>query len=70
MEFTKIEIEWIKKAIDNSDRYMISIDNDCISVDEYIEDEDCWDSVYVFDNYGQDFIVKLLNYIGCNAECV
>lgn len=35
-----------------------------------IKANDEWDSIYVFENYGQDLIAQLFNYIGCNADLV
>ena len=71
MRFNEPEVLWIFKAISDQDRYRIAVGNDCISIDECIDEEnDEWDSVYVFDNYGQDLIVQLFNYIGCNADLV
>ena len=71
MRFNEPEVLWIFKAISDHDRYRISVDNDYISIDECIDEEnDEWDSAYVFDNYGQDLIVQLFNYIGCNADLV
>ena len=71
MRFNEPEVLWIFKAISDRYRYRIAVDNDCISIDECIDEEnDEWDSVYVFDNYGQDLIVQLFNYIGCNADLV
>lgn len=67
MRFNEPEVLWIFKAISDRDRYRIAVDNDCISIDEK---NDEWDSVYVFENYGQDLIVQLFNYIGCNADLV
>ena len=63
MSFTEQELKWLELAIEDNDKYHISVDNDCISIDE-------WDSVFVFNNYGQDLIVQLFNYIGCNANHV
>ena len=71
MDFKEQELKWIKRAIDDNNKYHISVDNDCISIDECIDEaNDEWDSVYVFENYGQDLIVQLFNYIGCNADLV
>ena len=71
MRFNEPEVLWIFKAISDRGRYRITVDNDCISIDECIDEKnDEWDSVYVFDNYGQDLIVQLFNYIGCNADLV
>lgn len=69
--FTEQELDWLQLAIEDNDKYRIAVDNDCISVDECIDEEkDEWNSVYTFDNYGQDLIVQLFNYIGCNANHV
>lgn len=71
MIFNKNELKWLELAIKNHDKYHVSVDNDMISIDECIdEDNDEWDSVLVFDNYGQDLIVQLFNYIGCHADLV
>ena len=67
---SKNEVDWLKLAIEDNDKYHISVDNDCISIDEYIEDDGYWESVFTFDNYGQELIIQLLNYIGCYAESV
>lgn len=74
--FTKEEKEWIEKCKnDNSGRYEISVDNDCVWVSEEqdrkeFEDDDWveYETAFTFNDYGQDFIVNLLKYIGCNAE--
>lgn len=71
MKFKKNELKWIELAIKDHDKYRVSVDNDWISIDECIDEEnDEWDSVCVFDNYGQDLIVQLFNYIGCYADRV
>lgn len=65
------EIGWLVLAAKNNDRYHVAVDNDCISIDECIDDEnDEWDSVYIFNNYGADLLVQLFNYIGCDADHV
>ena len=64
MNFSEEEIEWIKLAVENNNDYHIIVDNDCI----YIEETDECECVFTFNSFGQDFIVNLLNYIGCNAE--
>ena len=65
------EIGWLVLAAKNNDRYHVSVDNDCISIDECVDQEnDEWDSVLVFDNYGADLLVQLFNYIGCCADRV
>lgn len=67
----KKEVEWLQLAIENNNKYHIAVDNDCISIDECVDEEnDEWDSVFVFDNYGYELLVQLFNYIGCNADLV
>lgn len=71
MQLSKKEIEWLQLAIEDNNKYHIEVDNDLISIDKCIDEEnDEWDSVFVFDNYGHDLIVQLFNYIGCNADSV
>ena len=71
MNFTEQEIEWLKLAIEDNNKYHIAVDNDCISIDECVDEEnDEWDSVFVFNSYGYEFAMQLLNYIGCNAALV
>lgn len=70
MNFNKKELEWLQLAVTHNNKYRISVDNDCISVDAYIEEDDEWNWVFTFDNYGQDLIVQLFNYIGCNTDRV
>ena len=66
MVLTEQELDWLQLAIEDNNKYHISVDNDCISIDECVDEEnDEWDSVFVFNNYGQDLIVQLFNYIGC-----
>lgn len=77
--FTKQEKEWIEKCKkDNSGRYEISVDNDCVWVSENMgkdtffdgegDDINVYETVFTFNDYGQDFIVNMLKHIGCNAE--
>ena len=69
MNLNKEELEWLQLAIGDNNEYHIAVDNYCISIDECVDEEnDDWDSVFVFNNYGQDLIVQLFNYIGCNAK--
>ena len=69
--FNKEELEWLQLAIEDNSKYRIAVDNDCISIDECIyEENDEWECAYTFFNYGQDLIVQLFNYIGCNADRV
>ena len=65
------EKEWLKLAIEDNNKYHISVDNDCVSIDVCVDEEnDEWDSIFVFDNYGYELLVQLFNHIGCNADLV
>ena len=68
---SKREVEWLQLAIEDNNKYRVAVDNDCISIDECVDDDnDEWESVFVFDNYGYELLVQLFNYIGCNADLV
>ena len=60
MVLSEQELDWLQLAIEDNSKYHISVD----------KENDEWDSVFVFNNYGQDLIVQLFNYIGCNANHV
>lgn len=69
MSFSEEEIEWIKLAVENNSDYRVTVDNDCIYIDKNVNEEtDERECVFTFNSFGEDFIVNLLNYIGCNAE--
>ena len=60
----KLEIKWLRIVKENPDKYVIVVDNDCIWVNDIVEKE----CIFDFRNYGQDFIVELLNSLKYNAE--
>lgn len=61
------DIKLLKKAIEQREKYKISVDNDVISVYEEVDDDD--DGEYeTFENFGTDFIVDLLQYLGADAD--
>lgn len=64
------DIELLKKAIEQREKYKISVDNDVISVYEEVDDDDDDDDgeYETFENFGQDFIVDLLQYLGADAD--
>jgi len=72
-KFSKKDKFWLEKCKSNPKTYRIYVDNDNIYV-EYIYPDgelgsDLGDSyAYTFDNYGQDFIIQILNYLGCNVD--
>ena len=61
------DIKLLKKAIEQREKYKISVDNDVISVYEEVDDDE--DGEYdTFENFGTDFIVDLLQYLGADAD--
>lgn len=56
------EKEWLDK-VKCDKHYQIVVDNDSIWIDDVVE-ENC---VFQFDDYGEDFIVSILRYLGFNA---
>lgn len=69
----KKDKEWLKKTLDNPEGYKIYVDNDDVFVVEVTkEDPDGIDSdvIYTFSNFGYDFIVGILEYLGANVDYV
>ncbi|KKI51804.1 hypothetical protein [Christensenella hongkongensis] len=62
----QIEEEWLEKCQKEPDRYRISVDNDCIAVED-AEDEDFY---FTFEEYGYHFAKELLEYMGCSVDFV
>lgn len=59
---------WIKKCIDNPNKYKIYVDNDEVFVVEITDDDE--NTVYSFSRFGYDFIVVLFRYLKCNVSYV
>ena len=59
---------WIKKCIDNPNKYKIYVDNDDVFVVEIMDDDE--NTVYSFSRFGYDFIVVLFRYLKCNVSYV
>lgn len=59
---------WIKKCIDNPNKYKIYVDNDDVFVVETTDDDE--NTVYSFSRFGYDFIVVLFRYLKCNVSYV
>ena len=69
LNLTNKEKEWLKIAMEDKENYRIVVDNDFISIDECIDKEiGDYESVFTFSSFGEDLLVKLFNYLGCNAE--
>ena len=65
MKFNKKDMDLLFKALTESERYKIVVDNDNVCLCSIDEDDDYYES---FEDYGTDFIVNLLNTLGINAE--
>ena len=65
MKFNKKDMDLLFKALTESERYKIVVDNDNVCLCSIDEDDDYYES---FEDYGRDFIVNLLNTLGINAE--
>jgi len=55
---------WLERCKMYPERFRIDVDNDSVFVTG-LESNEC---VFEFDSYGWEMVVKLLRYIGCNAE--
>lgn len=67
------DIKWLQMCLDNPERYKIYVDNDDIFVVEITKDDpDGMESavMHSFSNFGYDFIVDILNYLGANVDYV
>lgn len=64
--------KWLKKCMDEPDKYKIYVDNDDIFVVEITEeDPEGMDvSPYTFNDFGEEFILWLLRELGVNADFV
>ena len=70
---TKEDKEWLQKCLDNPEGYKIYVDNDAIFVVEITEEDPKGiDSAvnYSFSNFGYDFTLSLLEYLGANVDYV
>lgn len=61
---TRYEREWLRKVKEYPNMYRVTVDNDSIWVDDIGENE----CVFQFNEFGQEFIIELLNELGYNAE--
>lgn len=67
------DLIWLKNCIDDPERFKIYIDNDELFVIEISKEgnEEFEEGVvYTFSNYGQDFNVFVLEYLGANVDYV
>ena len=62
--FNEEELKWLKLAIEDNLRYSIYVDNDDVFVIDNTK------IVFQFNNYGYEFAIQLLEYLGCNVHDV
>lgn len=65
MKFSQKDKELLFKALTESERYKIVVDNDNVGLESIDEDDDYCES---FEDYGEEFIVNLFNTLGINAQ--
>jgi hypothetical protein len=68
-KFTEKEIEWLKKCKEEPDIYEIEVDNDSISVVKR-NDEGYFEKEFTFHEWGEHFLITLLNHLGYKADYV
>ena len=69
----KEDVKWLQKCLDDPKRYKIYVDNDDIFVVEITKegpDGMNSDVNYSFSNFGYDFALSLLEYLGTNVDYV
>lgn len=67
--FTENDIKLLKRCIDNPEQYKIEVDNDELWVVDEYADYDCDDYLpHDFSSFGEDFIIGILQYLGCDAD--
>ncbi|MHA1304083.1 MAG: hypothetical protein ACTSPI_10320 [Candidatus Heimdallarchaeaceae archaeon] len=61
---------WLDKCKKNPEKYVITVDNDCVSVYEINSEEEyiSGGEYYGFNTFGQEFTVELLKEMGLNAD--
>lgn len=63
---SKQDIMWLEQCKQNPRRYKIWVDNDCLCVEDVVEEN----NVHTFESFGYKFARDLLEHIGCSAEMV
>lgn len=69
MMWTKEDEEWLKKCMENPDKYQILVDNDDVFVVD-IQDEEWDEALYTFSSFGYEMLFHVLKFLKCNVEYV
>lgn len=65
----KEDEEWLKKCIDNPEKYQIFVDNDNVFVVD-AQNDDWEEALYTFSAFGYDMLFHVLRFLKCNVEYV
>ena len=65
----KEDEEWLKKCIDNPEKYQIFVDNDDVFVAD-AQNDDWEEALYTFSAFGYDMLFHVLRFLKCNVEYV
>lgn len=65
----KEDEEWLKKCIDNPEKYQIFVDNDEVFVID-AQNDDWEEALYTFSAFGYDMLFHVLRFLKCNVEYV
>ena len=65
----KKDEEWLKKCIDNPEKYQIFVDNDDVFVID-AQNDDWEEALYTFSAFGYDMLFHVLRFLKCNVEYV
>lgn len=65
----KEDEEWLKKCIDNPEKYQIFVDNDDVLVVD-AQNDDWEEALYTFSAFGYDMLFHVLRFLKCNVEYV
>ena len=65
----KEDEEWLKKCIDNPEKYQIFVDNDDVFVVD-AQNDDWEEALYTFSAFGYDMLFHVLRFLKCNVEYV
>ena len=65
----KADEEWLKKCIDNPEKYQIFVDNDDVFVID-AQNDDWEEALYTFSAFGYDMLFHVLRFLKYNVEYV
>ena len=65
----KEDEEWLKKCIDNPEKYQIFVDNDDVFVID-AQNDDWEEALYTFSAFGYDMLFHVLRFLKYNVEYV